>query len=214
MKIRNLDNVYDQPVKGHYETEDYVFFWSGPFSNWHPSKFSMENSKLQVIKFNRAEQAMMYFKAELFGDEDSMGKIMRTNDPSLQKKIGRAVANYDEEVWKEKRYNIVFQLLVEKFKQNSDLKSILLNTGDKCIVECSPYDKIWGIGMGVDQYPEILDKSNWKGENLLGEILMNVRSWLRDGYANLPVERNIGEILKLKMIDGYENICDKLYSMD
>lgn len=205
MKIRNLDNVYDQPVKGHYETEDYVFFWSGPFSNWHPSKFSMKNSKLQVIKFNRAEQAMMYFKAELFGDEDSMGKIMRTNDPSLQKKIGRAVANYDEEVWKEKRYNIVFQLLVEKFKQNSDLKSILLNTGDKCIVECSPYDKIWGIGMGVDQYPEILDKSNWKGENLLGEILMNVRSWLRDGYANLPVERNIGEILKLKMIDGYEN---------
>lgn len=201
MKIRNLDNVYDQPVKGHYETEDYVFFWSGPFSNWHPSKFSMKNSKLQVIKFNRAEQAMMYFKAELFGDEDSMGKIMRTNDPSLQKKIGRAVANYDEEVWKEKRYNIVFQLLVEKFKQNSDLKSILLNTGDKCIVECSPYDKIWGIGMGVDQYPEILDKSNWKGENLLGEILMNVRSWLRDGYANLPVERNIGEILKLKMIE-------------
>lgn len=68
------------------------------------------------------------------------------------------------------RYNIVFQLLVEKFKQNSDLKSILLNTGDKCIVECSPYDKIWGIGMGVDQYPEILDKSNWKGENLQGEI--------------------------------------------
>ena len=201
MKIRNLDNVYDQPVKGHYETEDYVFFWSGPFSNWHPSKFSMENSKLQVIKFNRAEQAMMYFKAELFGDEDSMGKIMRTNDPSLQKKIGRAVANYDEEVWKEKRYNIVFQLLVEKFKQNSDLKTILLNTGDKCIVECSPYDKIWGIGMGVDQYPEILDKSNWKGENLLGEILMNVRSWLRDGYANLPVERNIGEIFKLKLIE-------------
>ena len=126
MKIRNLDNVYDQPVKGHYETEDYVFFWSGPFSNWHPSNFSMENSKLQVIKFNRAEQAMMYFKAELFGDEDSMGKIMRTNDPSLQKKIGRAVANYDEEVWKEKRYNIVFQLLVEKFKQNSDLKSFYL----------------------------------------------------------------------------------------
>lgn len=201
MKIRNLDNVYDQSIKGHYETEDYVFFWSGPFSNWHPSKFSMENSKLQVIKFNRAEQAMMYFKAELFGDEDSMGKIMRTNDPSLQKKIGRAIANYDEEVWKEKRYNIVFQLLVEKFKQNSDLKSILLNTGDKCIVECSPYDKIWGIGMGVDQYPEILDKSNWKGENLLGEILMNVRSWLRDGYANLPVERNIGEIFKLKLIE-------------
>ena len=151
--------------------------------------------------FNRAEQAMMYFKAELFGDEDSMGKIMRTNDPSLQKKIGRAVANYDEEVWKEKRYNIVFQLLVEKFKQNSDLKSILLNTGDKCIVECSPYDKIWGIGMGVDQYPEILDKSNWKGENLLGEILMNVRSWLRDGYANLPVEKNTGEIFKLKLIE-------------
>ena len=201
MKIRNLDNVYDQPVKGHYETEDYVFFWSGPFSNWHPSNFSMENSKLQVIKFNRAEQAMMYFKAELFGDEDSMGKIMRTNDPSLQKKIGRAVANYDEEVWKEKRYNIVFQLLVEKFKQNSDLKSILLNTGDKCIVECSPYDKIWGIGMGVDQYPEILNKINWKGDNLLGEILMEVRSWLRDGYANLPIEKNTGEIFKLKLIE-------------
>ena len=58
-----------------------------------------------------------------------------------------------------------------------------------------------GIGMGVDKYPEILDKINWKGDNLLGEILMEVRSWLRDGYANLPIEKNTGEIFKLKLIE-------------
>lgn len=170
MSIPNLRNVYRQPVAGNYETDEYCFFWSGPFSNWHPSVF-----KYDGVTYNCSEQGMMHQKALLFGDLESADLIMKTDDPKLQKALGRGVKGYDEATWVDKRYDIVYCLLHAKFDQNIELADILLDTDDLCIVEASPYDKVWGIAMGVDKYPEILDKKNWKGDNLLGSILMDVR---------------------------------------
>lgn len=170
MTIPNLRDVYRQPVKGNFETDDYCFFWAGPFSNWHPSKFTALGTT-----YNCAEQGMMHQKALLFGDLESADLIMKTDDPKLQKALGRGVKGYVEAEWVDKRYDIVYALLYAKFDQNIELADILLDTEDLHIVEASPYDKVWGIAMGVDKYPEILDTKNWKGENLLGSILMDVR---------------------------------------
>lgn len=180
--IPNLVHAYDKHVPGHYETEHFVFFWSGPFSNWHPSEFRMTvNGKM--YNFTCSEQAMMLMKSELFGDSESSKKIMKTNDPKKMKALGRAVSGYVEDEWNIHRENISDQFLLRKFHQNEDLLKILLDTGTKMIVEASPYDTIWGIGMGVDKYPEILNPKNWRGHNLLGESLMRVRNILSGKQA-------------------------------
>jgi ribA/ribD-fused uncharacterized protein len=181
-KIQNLTDVYDKRIPGHFETDQFVFFWSGPFSNWHPSSFRMTvNGKVQ--NFSCAEQAMMLMKAELFGDVETAKKIMNTKDPARIKSLGRSVNNYVEDEWCKVREEITLQFLLRKFHQSADMLKILLATGNKMIVEASPYDRIWGIGMGVNKYPEILDPKNWRGHNLLGEAIMNARSILSGKQA-------------------------------
>ena len=70
-----------------------------------------------------------------------------------------------------------FQNLL-KFSQNQNFKDFLLSTGDKILVEASPYDRIWGIGMlETDNRAE--NPLLWNGENLLGFALMEVRDQLR-----------------------------------
>ena len=170
----DLRGIFDQTVPGHYQTDDYVFFWSGPFSNWHAAEFYMPVDGAG-IKMNCSEQAMMYIKAILFKDYESAKEIRKTKDPSRQKALGRAVKNFDAAVWDSQREKISDQFLLRKFYQNEDLKKVLLDTGNRIIVEASPYDKVWGIGMGVNNYPDILDQSKWKGQNLLGKSLMRVR---------------------------------------
>lgn len=174
----DLRGIFDQSVPGHYGTDDYVFFWSGPFSNWHSAEFYMPVNGAG-IKMNCSEQAMMYIKAVMFKDDVSAEKIRTTKDPSKQKALGRAVSGYDEAVWVSQREKVSDEFLLRKFYQNEDLKQILLDTGDRIIVEASPYDKVWGIGMGVNQYPDILDPKKWKGQNLLGESLMRVREIIK-----------------------------------
>lgn len=186
LEFADLKNIYDQSVPGHFSTDDYTFFWAGPFSNWHPSEFTMgfpeSMDKIlpkRRVTFNCAEQAMMYSKALIFKDYDSMEKILAAKEPGKQKALGRAVANYDEARWVNCREWIVTSILCAKFRKNPELLEVLLNTGNRHIVEASPYDKVWGIAMGVDKYPAILDKNNWKGQNLLGECLMDARRRLK-----------------------------------
>lgn len=187
MKVPNLKEVFDMKVPGHYETDDYVFFWAGPFSNWEPCTFSWSVGGC-ATKFNCSEQAMMAAKANLFGDKESHRKIMESKDPKAQKAYGRAVSGYVESKWVAVREEVTDSFLLRKFYQNEKLKRILLDTGDKIIVEASPYDKVWGIGMGVNNYPDILDQSKWKGQNLLGESLMRVRKYLRDNPFDVELE--------------------------
>jgi ribA/ribD-fused uncharacterized protein len=151
-------------------TEEMVLFWNGPFSQWYPSEFEING-----IQYNCCEQYMMAEKARLFGDEDTLKEIMETDSPREQKKLGRQVSDFDQSKWEEIAQEVVYQGNLAKFSQNPDLKEILFSTQDKILVEASPYDKIWGIGLSADD-PRAEDRSQWLGTNWLGEALSQVRS--------------------------------------
>jgi ribA/ribD-fused uncharacterized protein len=130
------------------------------------------------IRYSCCEQYMMHQKALLFRDLTTAAKIMNTSSPKLQNQLGREVINYNDIIWDSRRFDIVFKGNLAKFSQNELLKSELLNTGNRQFVEASPYDTIWGIGMGLDN-PLINDPTKWKGLNLLGQVLNFVRDTLR-----------------------------------
>jgi ribA/ribD-fused uncharacterized protein len=161
-------------AKGKYE-----FFWSNksPFSNWHPSAFELDG-----IAFNCAEQAMMYRKAMLFNDYDCADRIMASTDPWEQKKLGRQVKGFTQAVWEAERENVMFDILFAKFSQNKRLNEALMSTGDKVLVEASPHDRIWGIGL-PESDPRAMDEAQWKGLNLLGKTLNRVRESLTALHA-------------------------------
>lgn len=164
-------------VRGHFENDKYVFFWSGPFSNWDKGEFSMSFDDI-LFKFNCSEQAMMLLKAWRFGDTEAIAKVMKEKDPREQKKIGRAVKNFDEANWEKFALEKFPTVLRAKFEQVPGYEKILLDTGDKTIVEASPFDEVWGIKMGVNN-PDILDETKWRGKNLLGICLMKTRDAIR-----------------------------------
>lgn len=153
-------------------TEDAVFFWESDscFSNWAPAEFT-----LQGIKYENSEAALMYTKALVFGDTEAVDLILKDQNPWKVKRIGRGVRGFDHKTWEAVRFNFMTQILIEKFRQNPDMKQELMSTLDLEIVEASPYDRIWGIGLAPDD-DRIYDRSNWDGQNLLGKSLMEVRS--------------------------------------
>jgi len=152
--------------------DNFEFFWHGPFSQWMHSPFTVDG-----VEYTCAEQYMMAMKADTFGDKESLKKIMATEDPREQKALGRKVKGFKPETWDKLAKAFVYRANLSKFS-NPILKQILLNTGDKELVEASPYDKIWGIGMSETD-PDRLDKTKWKGTNWLGEVLMQVRDTLK-----------------------------------
>jgi len=155
-------------------TNKHVFFWSGIFSNWHPASFQFCGNN-----FANSEQAFMWSKAITFNDEETAALILKEINPKEVKKLGRLIKGFDEITWNEKRYGCMYNVLLDKFMQNEEMLQVLLATGDKILAEASPYDKIWGIGMDENE-PGIEDESNWKGENLLGRVLMDVREYYRE----------------------------------
>jgi len=163
----------------------YLFFWGHSpskdgsitktcFSQWWESKFTVDN-----IKYPSAEHWMMAEKARLFEDNIVLEKIISSKSPASAKKLGREVNHFIPKIWEEKKYEIVKQGNLHKFSQNQDLKAFLLNTNDRIIVEASPLDTIWGIGLSSDN-PNSLNPHQWKGENLLGFALMEVRDILKE----------------------------------
>ena len=95
------------------------------------------------------------------------------------KKLGREVSNYNEEVWVSKRTSVVSVANREKYNQNPDLKEILLATDDTIMVEASPYDKIWGIGLSEADAKKI-NPLKWPGLNLLGKVLTDLKNYYRN----------------------------------
>jgi len=154
------------------ETDTKVLFLHADsvFSNWYPCKFEMRD-----IKFKNSEAAFMYLKAELFNDEESMEKIRKNQDPAEVKKLGRLVKGFDESIWVDARENALFIANSNKYFQNRPLMEILKATKEKILVEASPYDKIYGVGLKPDD-PKALDEKNWLGLNIQGKTLMKVRS--------------------------------------
>lgn len=153
-------------------SDKYEFFYGGYCSQWTPSPFQIGR-----LTFNCAEQWMMYNKAARFGDVETAVLIMLTSDPREQKALGRQVANYDDDEWMEIAYDVVVQGNRAKFGTLPLFNDYLRSTGDKIIVEASPTDTRWGIGMR-EGAPGIEDPSNWRGANLLGKAIMQVRDEL------------------------------------
>lgn len=161
----------------------FVFFWGHQsnkdnigkscLSQWWPCKFEKDS-----IKYNSAEQWMMAEKARLFADFDVLEQVLKLNDPKKIKSLGRQVSFFDEDVWNFRSYDIVKEGNFLKFSQNPELKKYLLSTENKILVEASPVDTIWGIGMKQND-DGVEDSMNWKGQNLLGFALMEVRDRLR-----------------------------------
>lgn len=150
-------------------TDKYVLFWSGIYSQWDPCQFTIDG-----VTYNCCEQYMMAKKALLFKDKASYNAIMSTDNPKEQKAIGRKVKNFDTNLWNKFCREYVYEGNLAKFTQNPKLMDKLIKTGNREIVEGSPYDTIWGIGLKWDD-PKALDKSQWQGSNWLGEAIMRVR---------------------------------------
>ena len=142
------------------------------FSQWFPCSFTIDE-----VTYPSAEHFMMAEKARLFDDSENLEKILTASSPALAKKLGRLVKNFDAATWNKESFDIVYRGNFAKFGQNQDFKEFLINTGNKIIVEASPFDKIWGIGM-KQQNEKIHDPLLWNGLNLLGFALMKTRDEL------------------------------------
>jgi hypothetical protein len=164
-------------------TDDLALFYHGPLSQWWYSKFVVDD-----VVYNCTEQYMMHKKAQVFGDKETAYAIMHvkplnpafitqkdfTEFPREQKRLGRLVKPFNEDIWDNICRPLVFRGNTARYQQDSLFHAMLELTGQRTIVEASPYDPIWGIGMKRDD-PLARDKATWKGKNYLGYVLTDVR---------------------------------------
>jgi len=166
------------------EKVGYLHFWGhrprpdgriGPscLSQWWPSPFTVDG-----VVYATAEHWMMAEKARLFGDREAERRILAAEHPAQAKKAGRLVRGFDEAVWREHRFGIVVEGSVHKFAAHDELRRFLLHTGDRVLVEASPVDRVWGIGLAATD-DGAMDPERWRGPNLLGFALMEARRRLR-----------------------------------
>ncbi len=179
--IRTRDTLRDY-VNGGCRVK-YIFFWGHQpqhddrvaqecLSQWYPSPFEVDG-----IHYATAEHYMMAEKARLFEDVNAVHQILQAGHPGEAKKLGRSVQGFEDARWKQTRFGIVVRGNVAKFSQHPDLAAYLQATGDRILVEASPRDAVWGIGLAADN-PKASNPNLWKGLNLLGFALMEVRSAL------------------------------------
>ncbi|GAB7104784.1 NADAR family protein [Streptomyces phaeofaciens JCM 4814] len=163
----------------------YLLFWghrplpdgrlgASCLSQWWPSPFVVGPDT-----YATAEHWMMAEKARLFDDAEAERRVLAAGHPSEAKKAGRLVRGFDEETWQRERFRIVVEGSVHKFASNPRLRSFLLGTGERVLVEASPVDRVWGIGLAADD-DAATDPQRWRGPNLLGFALMQARRRLRE----------------------------------
>jgi ribA/ribD-fused uncharacterized protein len=178
---RSVGDLRQLELRG--DCPDFLFFWGhrprrdggigpGCLSQWWPAPFSVDG-----VTYPTAEHFMMAGKARLFGDEVTASRILGTPSPGDAKALGRAVRGYDEELWAASRYDIVVEGNAAKFAQDLGLLVYLASTAGRVLVEASPADRVWGIGLAADD-SRAARPSQWKGLNLLGFALMEVRQRL------------------------------------
>jgi hypothetical protein len=182
MSPRTVTELVDQTVSGG--KVKYLYFWghqpqrdgsigAGCLSQWWPSPFIVDGQR-----FGTAEHYMMWRKALLFGDSVIAEKILAAGHPQKAKTLGRQVRGFEQAAWESERYAIVVDGTTAKFRQRQELAAYLLGTGDRVLVEASPVDRIWGIGLTADD-PRAANPEQWRGLNLLGFALMDARTTLR-----------------------------------
>lgn len=175
--IKSIQNT-GKPVK-------YLFFWGHQphkngditkscFSQWWESEFMVDG-----ITYKTAEHFMMAEKAKLFQNQAIRTKIIDCKSPAAAKKLGRQVEGFDQEIWEANRFDIVVKGNLSKFSQNKDLKDFLVKTNKRVLVEASPVDPVWGIGLAED-HNNASNPRKWRGLNLLGFALMEVRDILKE----------------------------------
>ncbi|REK88399.1 DUF1768 domain-containing protein [Streptomyces inhibens] len=164
----------------------YVHFWghsprrdgslgASCFSQWWPSPFTVDG-----VEYATAEHWMMAGKARLFDDAEAERRALAAAHPEQAKDAGRTVRGFDEEVWRQRRFDLVIEGSIHKFGQHPALREFLLGTNSRVLVEASPLDRIWGIGLAADD-ERAQDPARWRGLNLLGFALMEARQRLREG---------------------------------
>ena len=158
------------------ETNTHIYFWGSYLSNWIPNDLVIP---YDGHIFANSEQIFMYMKAKFFKDEPIAARIVTLgNDPRVAKNYGKQVRNYNEEEWSKVREEKMYIAIKLKFESNQKLRKQLLDTGNKILVEGTPFDPIWGVMIKWDD-DHILDEKNWKGQNLLGKVLMRVHKDLK-----------------------------------
>ncbi|QNP65574.1 NADAR family protein [Streptomyces genisteinicus] len=177
-----MDELVERAAAG--QRIKYLHFWGhtprrdglmgpGCLSQWWPSPFEVGGTR-----YATAEHWMMAAKARLFGDAGAEARALGARTPAEAKKAGRTVRGFDETTWKRERFGIVREGSVHKFGQDPELAAFLLATGDRVLVEASPVDRIWGIGLAADD-ERAQAPARWRGLNLLGFALMEAREELR-----------------------------------
>ncbi|MGN2639429.1 NADAR family protein [Nocardia takedensis] len=180
--MRSVTEFIDHLAAG--ESVKYLLFWghkprrdgtigASCLSQWWPAEFTVEGTT-----FRTAEHYMMWRKALLFEDPATAEQVVAADHPSQAKALGRKIAGFDEKRWEEHRFEIVTTASTAKFAQHGDLLTYLRGTGDRVLVEASPVDRVWGIGLAADD-PAAQDPARWRGLNLLGFALMAARAALR-----------------------------------
>ena len=175
---KHLNTVLAAEAAG--QETDFLFFWGhrpqpdgtvgpGCLSQWWPATFTVDG-----VTYPTAEHWMMAGKARLFGDDQAMTAALTAEDPRAAKAAGRSVRGFDEQVWAAARFDLVVAGNLAKFQGNPELGAFLAATRPRVLVEASPRDRIWGIGMSAG-HPDAGRPSRWRGTNLLGFALMNVR---------------------------------------
>lgn len=178
-------NYWLKEIYTRDELLSFLFFWGhrpakdgsitkSCFSQWWESPFEFDS-----ITYATAEHWMMTGKAKLFNDIAIELKILEAKTPAEVKKLGRMVKGFDATVWNTHKFDIVVKGNLLKFSQHASLQNFLLATGNNVLVEASPVDTVWGIGMAAD-HADVYDPTKWKGENLLGYALMEVRDQLKN----------------------------------
>ncbi|WP_433824423.1 NADAR family protein [Actinoplanes sp. CA-015351] len=161
----------------------YLYFWghqperdgsvgAGCLSQWSAESFTVDGRR-----FSTAEHYMMWRKATLFGDEDTAERILAAPHPKAAKDLGGRATGFDQQTWNEHRFAVVVDGNLAKFTQHPALGAYLRGTGRRVLVEASPMDRIWGIGLARDD-ERAADPRRWRGLNLLGFALMEVRDRL------------------------------------
>ena len=166
--IQNINSQLANAVFYHLPEDP-----DGYLSNWYPAAFTLDG-----ITFSSTEQYIMYRKCQIFGDKISASAILATDDPAQHQAIGRKASGFNPTVWDGMKQAVAFRGIMAKFSQNEDLKKQLLDTGNTVLVECAYSDVIWACGIRVNE-AERFDISKWRGQNLLGFTLMEVREALK-----------------------------------
>lgn len=191
--IVRTDDIKDR----RFSKDDFVFFWGHTdrqtagagkqcLSQWYIAPMTVDG-----VCYNCMEQYLMAEKARTFGDRETEALIMAEYNQLKIKKLGRKVAGYDDAVWSARRQQVSIRGNICKFAQNPRLKDFLLSTGDKILVEASPEDTVWGIGLDENS-PAAIVPSRWRGRNLLGFALMEAREHLRQ------IQKTLDSIISLK----------------